>query len=88
MESPRVAHGWCGLSQGWGDIYYFCGSHMQYCEPSFNWNLWGWAKAVIMWNFVLSSALGLQKLAIQFGLDGLLPGNVLIMLGSALCSRV
>lgn len=64
------------LLQGWGDIYYFCGSHMQYCEPSFNWNLWGWGKAVIMWNFVLSSALGLQKLAIQFGLDGLLPGNV------------
>ncbi len=47
---------------------------MQYCEPSFSWNLRGWAKAAVMWSFVLSAALGLQKLAIQVCLDGLLPG--------------
>lgn len=34
----------------------------------------GWLKAGVIWNFVLSAALGLQRLAVQIGLDGLLPG--------------
>eukprot|EP00884_Botryococcus_braunii_P017767 jgi/Botrbrau1/4674/Bobra.33_2s0038.2 len=64
--------------KGWGDIYYFCGTDMQYCEPSFSWNLRGWGKAAVMWSFVLSAALGLQKLAIQVCLDGLLPGEEVV----------
>lgn len=42
------------------------------------WSALGWAKAAIVWNFVLSAALGLQKLAIQLGLKGLLPGEEVV----------
>ena len=62
------------LSQSWGDVYYFCGEDMRFCTCDFKWNLAGWGKALTLWNFVLSSALGLQKLAIRVGMDGLLPG--------------
>ena len=34
----------------------------------------GWLKAAVLWFYALSSALGLQRLAIQLGLNGLLPG--------------
>lgn len=47
---------------------------MRFCTCDFKWNLAGWGKALTLWNFVLSSALGLQKLAIRVGMDGLLPG--------------
>jgi hypothetical protein len=60
--------------QGWGDVYYFCGRHMQYCTCNLSWNLLGWVKACILWNFVLSSGLGAQFLCIHLGLNGLLPG--------------
>ncbi len=62
-------------SQGWGDVYYFCGADMRFCTCDFKWNLAGWRKAFILWNFILTTALGLQKLAIKVGLDGLLPGK-------------
>lgn len=58
-----------------GDVYFFCGSHMEYCTCSYRWNTAGWVKAAVLWNFVLSSALGLQRLLIQLGLKGLLPGE-------------
>jgi hypothetical protein len=48
---------------------------MRFCTCHFRWNLQGWGKALTLWNFILSSALGLQKLAIRVGLDGLLPGK-------------
>ncbi len=35
-------------------------------------------KAIVLWNFVLTAALGIQRLAIQVGLDGLLPGRTLL----------
>ena len=55
-------------------VYYFCGSQLQYCTCDFRWNLLGWCKALVLWNFVLTAALGAQRLAILIGLDGLLPG--------------
>jgi hypothetical protein len=60
---------------GWSSVYYFCGPEYEYCTSSFRWNIPGWRKAVILWNFCLSTALGLQRLAIEFGLGGLLPGE-------------
>lgn len=62
--------------QGWGDVYYFCGSHLQHCNCNFRWNGSGWCKALVLWNLVLSSALGVQKLIAQLGLNGLLPGEL------------
>ena len=56
-------------------MYYFCGSKLEYCGCDMRWNTEGWIKAFILWNFVLSVSVGLQKLAIQAGLKGLLPGE-------------
>ena len=63
----------CAL-QSWGSVYYFCGERNEYCTCSMRWNAAGWAKAAIIWCFILTAALGVQKLAIQAGLDGLLAG--------------
>ncbi|KAK9806487.1 hypothetical protein WJX73_002224 [Symbiochloris irregularis] len=63
---------------GWGDVYYFCGTHFQYCTCDLGWNLNGYFKAVVLWNFTLSAAVGLQKLIIQTGLGGLLPGEEIV----------
>ena len=63
------------VSQGWGDVYYFCGSNMDFCNCSMQWNYRGWLKAIILWNFVLSASVALQKLIIQAGFKGLLPGQ-------------
>lgn len=69
---------------GWGDVYFFCASEeddASYCLPStnrmsaFHWNLRGWRKAVALWNFFLSSAVGMQRLIIEIGLGGLLLGE-------------
>jgi hypothetical protein len=62
-----------------GDVYFFCGPQMQYCTCGFRWNVAGWAKAFILWNFVLSAALGVQRLIIQLGLCGLLPGEIAVV---------
>ena len=56
-------------------VYYFCGPELAYCTCDFKWNLMGWGKALTLWNFVLTSALGAQRLAILIGLNGLLPGG-------------
>ena len=56
-------------------VYYFCGSRLQFCTCDFHWNVQGWCKALVLWNFVLTAALGVQRLAILIGLDGLLPGE-------------
>lgn len=66
------------MLQDWGDVYYFCGDDLRYCTCNFRWNALGWMKAVILWNFVLSAALGIQRLAIQVGLKGLLPGEPIL----------
>lgn len=66
----------CNLLVLAGDVYFFCGPQMQYCTCGFRWNLAGWSKAFILWNFVLSAALGVQRLIIQLGLCGLLPGGL------------
>ena len=50
-------------------------SGLAYCTDTYRWNLNGWRKALSIWNFVLSSALGLQHLFIELGLGGLLPGE-------------
>ncbi len=55
-------------------MFFFCGTRMEYCNCNFRWNSRGWAKAAVLWNFTLSSALALQKLVITLGLNGLLPG--------------
>ena len=65
----------CVLAQSWGDVYFFCGRNLQFCTCNFRWNLSGWAKAAVLWNFVLSASLGAQRCAIQLGLNGLLPGE-------------
>ena len=48
---------------------------MRFCTCDFKWNWAGWRKAFTLWNFILTTALGLQKLAIKIGLNGLLPGR-------------
>lgn len=60
---------------GWSSVYYFCGPKYEYCSSTFRWNLSGWRKAIVLWNFCLSFALALQRLAIELGLGGLLPGE-------------
>ena len=68
---------------GWGSVYHFCTgpgkerglSGLAYCTNSYRWSLNGWRKALSIWNFVLSSALGLQRLFIELGLGGVLPGE-------------
>lgn len=59
----------------WADVYYFCGSDLRYCTPSFRWNARGWRKAIILWNFCLATALAAQRLAVEAGLGGFLPGE-------------
>lgn len=67
-----------------GDVYFFCGPKMQYCTCNFRWNIAGWYKAFVLWNFVLSTALGVQRLIIQLGLCGLLPGKIAVKAHSAI----
>lgn len=64
--------------EGWGDVYFFCGYNHEYCTCSFRWNLYGWWKAFALWNFSISFAFGLQKLALLLGLGGLLPGEEVV----------
>ena len=64
--------------KGWADVFYFCGARFQYCGCGLRWNVNGWTKAAILWNFALSAALGVQKLAISGGLGGLLPGEEVV----------
>jgi hypothetical protein len=66
------------LLQSWGDVYFFCGRQYEYCSPAFRWNRKGWAKALVLWNLALSSALAVQKLIIVLGLGGLLPGEEVV----------
>ncbi|PNW80246.1 hypothetical protein CHLRE_08g383800v5 [Chlamydomonas reinhardtii] len=66
---------WDGEFEGWSSVYYFCGSRLQYCGCGFRWNGAGWAKACVLWAFVLSAVLGAQQLLITAGLGGLLPGE-------------
>jgi len=60
---------------GWSSVYYFCGDNLEYCTSNYRWNLKGWRKATSLWNFALSAALGLQRLLVEVGLGGLLPGE-------------
>ena len=46
-----------------------------YCTLNFRWNMAGWRKAISLWNFMLSGALGVQRLCIELGFGGLLPGE-------------
>lgn len=64
--------------EGWGDVYFFCGMNHEYCSCNFHWNLLGWWKAFAIWNFFIAFAFGLQKLALQLGLGGLLPGEEVV----------
>jgi hypothetical protein len=59
----------------WSSVYYFCGQAMEFCTPGYRWNLRGWRKAASLWNFTLSTALAAQRLAVEGGLGGLLPGE-------------
>ncbi|KDD72689.1 hypothetical protein H632_c3020p0, partial [Helicosporidium sp. ATCC 50920] len=64
-----------GDFRSWADVYFFCGRDMSYCTSSYRWNGAGWRKAVVLWNFVLSAALGVQRLLVSLLLGGLLPGE-------------
>lgn len=67
--------------KGWADIYYFCSSAQEplvYCSCDLSWSWSGYRKFLIIWNFVLSVALGVQKLVVTFLLDGLLPGEEMV----------
>lgn len=67
--------------RGWSDIYYFCSSankSVDYCTCDLSWNWNGYRKFAIIWNFVLTAALGVQKLVVTFLLDGLLPGEEMV----------
>ena len=90
LDAPQMVMcvGFAACSQDWGDVYYFCGKSLQYCTCNFRWNALGWLKAGILWNFILSAALGLQRLAIQIGLTGLLPGKLNCMTLPTACSAV
>lgn len=61
--------------QGWASVYYFCGPQYQYCTSTFRWNMRGWRKAASLWNFCLATALAVQRLGVEAGLGGLLPGE-------------
>lgn len=75
---------------GWTSVYHFCsgpssgvripgteggGESFVYCTLNFRWNMAGWRKAISLWNFMLSGALGVQRLCIELGFGGLLPGE-------------
>ncbi|EFN60184.1 hypothetical protein CHLNCDRAFT_133698 [Chlorella variabilis] len=64
--------------QSWEDVYFFCGEQYQNCSSTFRWNSRGWMQALVLWNFVLSSALLVQKFVIAWGLGGLLPGEEVV----------
>lgn len=64
-----------GDLHSWADVYYFCGDNMRYCTADYRWNVRGWRKAVALWNFMLATAMGLQRLFIVLGLGGLLRGE-------------
>ncbi|KAK2078598.1 hypothetical protein QBZ16_003438 [Prototheca wickerhamii] len=64
-----------GDLRSWADVYYFCGDDMRYCTADYRWNVRGWRKAVALWNFMLATAMGLQRLFIVLGLGGLLRGE-------------
>jgi len=63
---------------GWSSVYFYCGHEMQYCTASYRWNLRGWRKATALWNFCLSTALAFQRLGVEAGLGGLLPGEEVV----------
>ncbi len=58
---------------------------MQYCSCDFSWNAAGYAKAAVIWSFVLSSCLAVQRLALNLGLGGLLPGEEAVERGVERC---
>lgn len=75
---------------GWESVYHFCSGPSSgarrhgfqgntesfvYCTMNFRWNMAGWRKAISLWNFMLSGALGVQRLCIEIGFGGLLPGE-------------
>ncbi|RMZ56490.1 hypothetical protein APUTEX25_001337, partial [Auxenochlorella protothecoides] len=64
-----------GDLNSWADVFYFCGEDMRYCTSDYRWNVRGWRKAVALWNFMLAGAMGLQRLVIVLGLNGLHPGE-------------
>ncbi|PRW60537.1 hypothetical protein C2E21_1293 [Chlorella sorokiniana] len=64
--------------RSWEDVYFFCGRSYQHCTAGFRWNGGGWLQAFVLWNFVLSSALLLQKFVVALGLGGLLPGEEVV----------
>lgn len=73
-RGQRVCSACCPCA---GDVYYFCGSRMQYCTCGYRWNLAGWNKAIVLWGYVLTTTLGVQRLLVQLVLQGLLPGEQL-----------
>ncbi|PSC68550.1 E3 ubiquitin-ligase synoviolin [Micractinium conductrix] len=64
--------------RSWEDVYFFCGEEYQHCTASFRWGGSGWVQALVLWNFVLSSAVLLQKGVVALGLGGLLPGEEVV----------
>eukprot|EP00208_Stichococcus_sp_RCC1054_P004120 CAMPEP_0206134734 /NCGR_PEP_ID=MMETSP1473-20131121/179_1 /ASSEMBLY_ACC=CAM_ASM_001109 /TAXON_ID=1461547 /ORGANISM="Stichococcus sp, Strain RCC1054" /LENGTH=952 /DNA_ID=CAMNT_0053526355 /DNA_START=491 /DNA_END=3349 /DNA_ORIENTATION=+ len=65
----------------WADVYYFCSSsaaESPFCTCDMKWTWMGYLKLSILWNFVLSAALGVQKLVVTFLLDGLLQGEEVV----------
>ncbi|KAK9818153.1 hypothetical protein WJX72_007878 [[Myrmecia] bisecta] len=64
--------------KGWADVYYFCGGELELCDCDFSWKAGAWVKAAVLWNFVLSAALGLQKLIVEVGMEGLLAGEEVV----------
>jgi len=64
--------------RGWASVFFYCGDAFEYCTPSFRWNMRGWRKATALWNFCLSTALAFQRLGVEAGLGGLLPGEEVI----------
>ncbi|KAL4437436.1 hypothetical protein ABPG75_004575 [Micractinium tetrahymenae] len=64
--------------RSWEDVYFFCGERYQHCTAGFRWDGSGWLQALVLWNFVLSSALLAQKFVIALGLGGLLPGEEVV----------
>lgn len=79
-----------GEFTGWGDVYYFCGRRQTYCTCGYRWNLAGWGKAIALWSYVLTTAMGVQRLLIQLVLQGLLPGEEVVMRDSliSICWRL
>ena len=70
---------------GWEDVFFFCGDDYRYCTSGFHWNLAGLQKAIVLWSFVMSSAVGARELILLIGVGPLYPEEGVPLSDTMLC---